>query len=263
MNYGDILADFRQSVSKATQMSVGNRPRWASSNAPRGVGQGSAAPTPNAASTLRARTNGSGNGGNGGGGGAGCGEDPNNVSTRWGGLCVCQPGECEYDPAVFCGWSALPFSTFKNQGPAPLSGPVVASFGGLRTVRITAARACLFRVRGVWFRSFDAADCTTNGVSMLANVTINDTPTVVEIGGLAPTEQIGIPSSLFDNGICFVLPTDWGIISANNNESKPLQLDFMTPCADDQHVVGVLFGDPLRVGGNGSYESQYGNYMLM
>lgn len=183
----------------------------------------------------------------------GCGTDP--VSTNYGGLCVCGPDECEYDPSVFCGWSALPFSSHKVQGAAPLTGPIPAAFGGVRTIRITAERACLFRIRGLWMRVFDSVDCTVTGQGLLANVLINEVPRLVETGGIAVDRRIGIPSSMFDSTF-WVLPVDWGILSPINNNSQPMQLEFTTPCANPQHVVGVLFGDPIVNG-----KSIYGNTM--
>ena len=185
-----------------------------------------------------------------------CPKDP--TVPDWGGICVCGPGECEYDPAVFCGWSALPFSTFKNQGDAPeLSGPILATFGSERTIRITAERACLFRIRGIWFQSLDENDCTSVGVSLLASVEINKTPRLIEIGSIAPTERIGIPSAMFNTSY-WVLPTDFGILSPINNVSRPMELIFITPCQTNQEIIGVLFGDPITDTG----QSAYGNYML-
>ncbi len=242
-------------IKGAGAAGVGNawagRPTWRGyPQQTAGVGQGSSAGgggRPDASGSFRAKPPASA-----------CGTDP--VSTNYGGLCVCSPTECEYDPAIFCGWSALPFSTFKDQGDAPLDGPVPASFAALRTIRITAERACLYRIRGVWFRAIDAADCTTTALSMLANVRINETPRLIETGGISPENRIGIPSAMFDDTF-WVLPVDWGIIDPIQNNSRPLLLDWMTPCSDDVHVVGVLFGDPLTPGKSGPVGA-YGNTML-
>lgn len=239
---------------------VGNwagRPTWPGYPAGQARGVGAQAPDaarPDASGNFRTPP---------GGGGKpppkACGTDP--VSTNYGGLCVCSPNECEYDPAIFCGWSALPFSTFKDQGDAPLDGPVPAAFAALRTIRITAERACLYRIRGVWFRAVDSADCTSTALAMLANVKINETPRLIETGGIAPEKRIGIPSSMFDDTF-WVLPVDWGIIDPIQNNSRPLLLDWMTPCASDVHVVGVLFGDPLVPGQNGNPTGAFGNTMM-
>lgn len=248
------LRSYNQSAEDQAKAAAGVGNQWAGRPVWKGypqqtAGVGAATPStrrPDASGSFRDKPGGS------------CGNDP--VSTNYGGLCVCSPNECDYDPAIFCGWSALPFSTFKDQGDAPLDGPVPASFAALRTIRITAERACLYRIRGVWFRAVDAADCTTTALSMLANVRINETPRLIETGGIAAPNRIGIPSAMFDDTF-WVLPVDWGIIDPIQNNSRPLLLDWMTPCANDVHVVGVLFGDPLTPGAKGP-TGAYGNNML-
>ena len=184
-----------------------------------------------------------------------CGGDV--TSPIQGGQCVVGQA-CEYDPAIYCGWSALPFSTFKEQGNTPNvdSGPVAAGFATLRTIQVTAERACKFRIRGVWMRAYQAGT-TTISSALLANVEINIVPRVIEVGGIAPPQRIGIPSNLFD-GSFWVLPVDWGTLSPINNNSRPLRLQFTNPTAEDVDVVGVLFGDPISEGGS----PMYGNVMI-
>ena len=250
--YGDMLQKFAADMDAVAEqhgqrpvgdagLRVGNRdfPGYVQQGAFRG-GMRTGAQAPDSSAPRN------GGGGGGGGGTRECGTDP--TSPNQGGFCVCGPDECEYDPAIFCGWSALPFSTFKEQGDAPdLAGPVLPGFGSLRTVRITAERACKFRVRGLWMRAYQN-NGPAIGFCLLANVVINDVPRVVEIGNLAPERRIGIPTSMFDETF-FVLPVDWGIVDAINNVSRPLQLQFMNPTADNNNVAGVLFGDTISENG--------------
>lgn len=175
------------------------------------------------------------------------------------GICVAAGNRCEYDPAVFCGWSALPFSTFKSQGSDTgiNTGPITANWGSERVIEITAERACNFRVRGLWHRSLNTTDLAI-GVSLLVNVTINDNPKVLEIGIVADaTRRVGIPTSIHD-GPFWVLPVDWGVLGPIDNESRPLKLHYGTPEPSvNQEIIGVLFGDPI-VGG----VPAYGNTMV-
>lgn len=162
------------------------------------------------------------------------------------GCCVASQNSCEYHPALFCGWSYLPFSTFKDQGSDANvnTGPVAANFATERVISITAERACYYRIRSIWFRSYNSTDLVT-GVSMLANVTINQNPWPLEVGGIATTDRIGLASSMFDDTF-WTLPVAWGVLSAINNRSRPLILTFMSPEPTvDQHIIGTLFGDPL------------------
>lgn len=175
-----------------------------------------------------------------------CAQDP--TAPSQGGICVCGPNECEYDPAIFCGWNYIPFSTYKDQGDAPLVGPVAANFGALREIRMTAERACMFRVRGIWMRSVEADACATIGMSLLANITINRVPRPIEIGSIAVSERIGLPTSLFDDTF-WVMPVNWGILLPIQNNSLPMFLSFMSPCSEQQHVVGVAFGDAISSSG--------------
>ena len=71
--------------------------------------------------------------------------------------------------------------------------------------------------------------------------------------------RIGIPSSLFDDTF-WVLPVDWGVLDSIDNNSRPLELSFITPePATNQHVIGVLFGDPLD---RTTRLPMYGNTMI-
>lgn len=174
------------------------------------------------------------------------------------GCCVASNNACEYHPALFCGWSQLPFSTFKSQGSTNNvdTGPVAASFANTRVISVTSERACYFRIRSIWFRSLNADDFTT-ALSFMSNVTINENPWVLEIGGIAVTARIGIPSALFDDTF-WTLPVAWGVLSAIDNRSRPLRMDFITPIATDQQVIGMLFGDPL----DECMRPKYGNTMV-
>lgn len=249
--YETFLRRFDEHMTRARRgdgFSVGNRGMYPGY----GVGQTSAPrPTSGAMTHLRART---GDGGGGGGGKAPCGSDP--TAPMQGGYCVCGPDECEYDPAIFCGWAALPFSTWKDQGDPPFEGTVPAAWAGLRTVRITSERACRFRVRGLWMRSYEN-DGPGVGLSLLGNVEINRVPRVLEIGDNNAPNRIGIPTSLWDNTF-WVMPVAWGILGPINNQSRPLELTFATPVAANQNVAGVLFGDPIDEGGN----AVYGNHAM-
>jgi len=174
------------------------------------------------------------------------------------GVCVAANNDCTYHPALFCGWSQLPWTTFKDQGTdvGVNQGPVTAAFANEREIQITAERACFFRIRSIWFRSLNANDLTI-GISLLCDVTINRNPWMLEIGSAAADERIGIASSMFDDTF-WTLPVSWGILDAIENRSRPLILTFITPSATDQHVVGMLFGDPLDRCGN----PKHGNTML-
>ena len=179
--------------------------------------------------------------------------------SPYGGNCLAGMAGCEYDPAEFCGWSILPFSSLKVQGSTPNvdQGPVVP--GTTRIIRITSERACQFRVRGLWWRGFladsngatdptastqlsaGAANAQLRPLS-LSNVTINNVPRVVEIGSAEPPSRVFTPSDLFD-GTFWVLPVDWGVLSPINNTARPLELQINNFGADPAHCFGVLFGD--------------------
>ncbi len=186
--------------------------------------------------------------------------------SPYGGNCLAGMSGCEYDPAEFCGWSILPFSTLKVQGTTPNvdQGPVIN--GTTRIIRITSERACQFRVRGLWMRGVQAdaaapsvdspeqilataAGATTLPIA-LSNVTINNVPRVIEIGDAAANARVFTPTDLFD-GTFWVLPVDWGVLSPINNTARPLELSFNNftglagapgPVA---HVFGCLFGDVI------------------
>jgi hypothetical protein len=179
------------------------------------------------------------------------------TSPSQGGMCVVGQA-CEYDPAIYCGWTALPFSTYKSQGNSTGvdTGPVLANFGGVRTIRITAERACKFRIRGLWFRAYTAGSTTTIDSALIANAEINRVPRTLEVGSTAPNERIGIPSNLFD-GTFWVLPVDWGTLSPIQNNSRPLELQMITPSSSNVEVIGVLFGDPISENNT----PHYGNKM--
>jgi len=174
------------------------------------------------------------------------------------GVCVTANNDCTYHPALFCGWSQLPWSTFKDQGTdaGVNTGPVTSAFGSEREIQITAERACFFRIRSIWFRSLNADDLSV-GIALLSDVTINRNPWMLEIGSSNADERIGIPSSMFDDTF-WTLPVSWGILDAIENRSRPLVLTFITPSATDQQVVGMLFGDPLDRCGR----PKHGNTML-
>ena len=186
-----------------------------------------------------------------------CGTDP--TSPIQGGMCVVGQA-CEYDPAIYCGWTALPFSTYKSQGDTfnVNTGPVAALFGAVRTIRITAERACKFRIRGLWFRAYTAGSTTQIDSALIANAEINRAPRTLEVGSIAPDERIGIPSNLFDSTF-WVLPVDWGTLSPIQNNSRPLELQMITPSTSNVEVVGVLFGDPIADEG----VPMYGNRMAV
>jgi len=184
--------------------------------------------------------------------------------SPYGGNCLAGMSGCEYDPAEFCGWSILPFSTLKVQGTTDNvdRGPIAG--GTTRIIRITSERACQFRVRGLWMRGVEAStlaaggDFTTSqqiatavGVGetvqpvALSNVTINNVPRVIEIGDAAPNARVFTPTDLF-NGTFWVLPVDWGVLSPINNTARPLELSFNNfTSGPDTHVFGVLFGDVI------------------
>ena len=180
--------------------------------------------------------------------------------SPYGGNCLAGMSGCEYDPAEFCGWSILPFSSLKTQGTTPNvdQGPVTS--GTTRIIRITSERACQFRVRGLWWRGilsnsaatgpddpqqFAAGPAEDNIRPLsLSNITINNVPRVVEIGDIAANARVFTPSSLFD-GTFWVLPTDWGVLSPINNTARPLELQVNNFGQEDVHCVGVLFGDVI------------------
>jgi hypothetical protein len=185
--------------------------------------------------------------------------------SPYGGNCLAGMSGCEYDPAEFCGWSILPFSTLKVQGTTPNvdQGPIVN--GITRIIRITSERACQFRVRGLWMRGVQAdaavgpdspsqilataAGATTLPIA-LSNVTINNVPRVIEIGDAAANARVFTPTDLFD-GTFWVLPVDWGVLSPINNTARPLELSFNNftglagVAGPEAHVFGVLFGDVI------------------
>jgi len=167
--------------------------------------------------------------------------------SPYGGNCLAGMSGCEYDPAEFCGWSILPFSSLKTQGTTPNvdQGPVIP--GTTRIIRITSERACQFRVRGLWWRgvladptgSLDpnlptqlAAGPAADNIRplSLSNITINNVPRVVEIGDIAANAR-----------------TDWGVLSPINNTARPLELQINNFGGDDErvHCIGVLFGDVI------------------
>lgn len=184
--------------------------------------------------------------------------------SPYGGNCLAGMAGCEYDPAEFCGWSILPWSTLKSQGTTPNvdEGPVLP--GTTRIVRITSERACQFRVRGVWFRGylasgtasgstpdFNSPDQLAGGPSedntrpvAISEISINNVPRVVELGGINPPQRVFTPSTLFD-GTFWVLPTDWGVLSPINNTARPLELQLNAFGSDTVHCFGVLFGDVI------------------
>ncbi len=187
--------------------------------------------------------------------------------SPYGGNCLAGMAGCEYDPAEFCGWSILPWSTLKSQGSTANvdEGPIVP--GTTRIIRITSERACQFRVRGVWFRGylasgtatggggtppdFDSPDQLAGGASdtntrpvSISEISINNVPRVVELGGINPPQRVFTPSTLFD-GTFWVLPTDWGILSPINNTARPLELQLNVFGSDTVHCFGVLFGDVI------------------
>jgi len=182
--------------------------------------------------------------------------------SPYGGNCLAGMAGCEYDPAEFCGWSILPFSSLKSQGSTLNvdTGPVIP--GTTRVIRITSERACQFRVRGLWWRGVLAGNDATSpaGFNQLAggaaadnirplslsNITINNVPRVVEIGDLGANSRVFTPSSLFD-GTFWVLPTDWGVLSPINNTARPLELQINNFGAPEEavHCIGVLFGDVI------------------
>ena len=181
--------------------------------------------------------------------------------SPYGGNCLAGMSGCEYDPAEFCGWSILPFSTLKVQGTTPNvdQGPVIN--GTTRIIRITSERACQFRVRGLWMRGVQAdaaapsvdspeqilataAGATTLPIA-LSNVTINNVPRVIEIGDAQANARVFTPTDLFD-GTFWVLPVDWGVLSPINNTARPLELSFNNfTSGPEAHVFGVLFGDVI------------------
>jgi len=183
--------------------------------------------------------------------------------SPYGGNCLAGMSGCEYDPAEFCGWSILPFSSLKTQGTTPNvdQGPVIP--GTTRIIRITSERACQFRVRGLWWRGVladDTGSLDPNSPNQLAagaaadnirplslsNITINNVPRVVEIGDIAANARVFTPSSLFD-GTFWVLPTDWGVLSPINNTARPLELQINNFGGGEErvHCIGVLFGDVI------------------
>ncbi len=183
--------------------------------------------------------------------------------SPYGGNCLAGMSGCEYDPAEFCGWSILPFSTLKVQGTTPFvdQGPVRS--GITRIIRITSERACQFRVRGLWMRGVEASDAgiadpnvsqqiaTSAGNPAtvlpvaLSNVTINNVPRVIEIGDAQANARVFTPTDLFD-GTFWVLPVDWGVLSPINNTARPLELSFNNfGAGPETHVFGVLFGDVI------------------
>ena len=187
--------------------------------------------------------------------------------SPYGGNCLAGMSGCEYDPAEFCGWSILPFSTLKTQGSTPGvdQGPVQS--GVTRIIRVTSERACQFRVRGLWMRGVVADDGSAQpdlpqqvlvgptGATIapvaLSNVTINNVPRVVEIGSENANQRVFIPTDLFD-GTFWVLPVDWGVLSPINNTARPLELSFNNFTGSGAgepggplHVFGCLFGDVI------------------
>lgn len=183
--------------------------------------------------------------------------------SPYGGNCLAGMSGCEYDPAEFCGWSILPFSTLKVQGTTDNvdRGPIAS--GITRVIRITSERACQFRVRGLWMRGVEASSAavgdpntpqqiaTAAGVGAtvlpvaLSNVTINNVPRVIEIGDAAANARVFTPTDLFD-GTFWVLPVDWGVLSPINNTARPLELSFNNfTSGPEAHVFGVLFGDVI------------------
>ena len=180
--------------------------------------------------------------------------------SPYGGNCLAGMAGCEYDPAEFCGWSILPFSSLKTQGSTPNvdQGPVTN--GTTRIIRITSERACQFRVRGLWWRGLLANSAATGPDDpqqlaggpaddnirplSLSNITINNVPRVVEIGDINANGRVFTPSSLFD-GTFWVLPTDWGVLSPINNTARPLELQINNFGTEEVHCVGVLFGDVI------------------
>jgi len=184
--------------------------------------------------------------------------------SPYGGNCLAGMAGCEYDPAEFCGWSILPWSTLKSQGSTANvdEGPIVP--GTTRIVRITSERACQFRIRGVWFRGYLASEAASGGTpdfntpDQLANgsagdntrpvaiseISINNVPRQIELGGLNPPQRVFTPSTLFD-GTFWVLPTDWGVLSPINNTARPLELQMNVFGSDTVHCFGVLFGDVI------------------
>jgi hypothetical protein len=179
--------------------------------------------------------------------------------SPYGGNCLAGMAGCEIDPAEFCGWSILPFSSLKVQGSTPNVDQGAVVPGTTRIVRITSERACQFRVRGLWWRGFLANGSAAPGDDSqlaagpgnaqirplaLSNVTINNVPRVVEIGSAEPPSRVFTPSDLFD-GTFWVLPVDWGTLSPINNTARPLELQFNNFGVDAAHCFGVLFGDVI------------------
>ena len=180
--------------------------------------------------------------------------------SPYGGNCLAGMAGCEYDPAEFCGWSILPFSSLKTQGSTPNVDQGAVIPGTTRIIRITSERACQFRVRGVWWRGLlatgnapDDPDQLAGGPAdqnirplALSNITINNVPRVVEIGDIGANSRVFTPSSLFD-GTFWVLPTDWGVLSPINNTARPLELQINNfgTTGTGVHCIGVLFGDVI------------------